>query len=159
MKPEFLLRVAASAAAVYACTMFGWYFADRVTRRRRCLQQLCSLLLFLRHEIRYRKTDLSHLYTCIVQNKEYRELHFDASEEFRTVRPPESLTEEDAAAFEECFSGMGKQGSEQECERLDYFRERFKSACSACEQEELAARRLYLRLGFGVGVMIGITLL
>ncbi len=137
----------------------GLYRCHCSTLRRKTLQQIHLLLQLLQTEIRYRKADLPALYRQLQTNEQFCLLALPPNGEFCALPTPICLTKEEAASFSDCFSGLGMAGTAQECQRLDYFLQRFSDFASKAMDEETQSRQLYPRLGFGAGIMAAISLL
>lgn len=137
----------------------GFAQAYRTVQRRKRLQQVCELLRALCEEIRYTKAELHALYRKLGTQSDRWQGLLNAAESFQTLTPPGELNREEAACFSECFGGLGSAGAEQECQRLEHYRAKFQTYCEAAAQEEAHAMQLYTKLGLGVGIMVGITVL
>ena len=78
---------------------------------------------------------------------------FCSTKMIQTAIPPQSFSPQEAACFTECFSALGHTEAEQECSRLAFYQERFRSFLQ--QQEKAAQSRLVLAPK--LGILLGLT--
>lgn len=154
-----LFRLAGAVSLLLCASLGGWQLSQRISMRRKCLQQICQLLSVLREEIRCRKTDLNSLYHRCCASEQYTALFSHECDSFHTLSPPTALNKEQADCFRECFSALGTRSASQECANLEYYFNLFTSYCEKAKQEETHTGALYAKLGIGAGIMAGIAVL
>lgn len=134
---------------------------QKLSARRRTLEAVLELLTRLRQEIAYRRTDLNRLYAALAAGCSPGDplaKSFGAAG-FGQMEPPAALAGEEAACFSACFRGLGHADAQQECARLDYYRERFDGFLDQAREEEQRSASLDRRLGLAVGAMLGLLVL
>ncbi|MGN0662769.1 MAG: hypothetical protein ACI4LE_06435 [Faecalibacterium sp.] len=150
------LRVAGALLLVGCGWFAGGAFQGRLDGHAEVVRQVTRLLERVRQEIAYRRTDPDRLYAQLGREGL---LCPRPGGMLQTLAPPSELTAEESECFSECFSGLGRASAEQECERLDYYIERF---CDFRQQAEGRAQEqagLSRRLGLAAGAMLGLLFL
>lgn len=148
------LRLA--GALLFICC--GWCAGDavqgRYLKREAALRGTVELLRRVRQEVAYHRADLSAL--C---RRLYAEKLLPADNcTLQNLPPPLQLTGQEAACFEECFSGLGRAGAQQECERLDYYIGRFEVFLAAAQRQTQSCAALSRRLGLAAGAVLALML-
>ena len=129
----------------------GWCAGDAACQNTRqhlaALEKTLLLLQRVRQEISYRHTDLTLLFRRLKQEG------LVTGGSFRSLCPPPGLTRPERDCFIECFSSLGRMEAEQECQRLAFYQERFRSFLQ--QQEKAAQSRLVLAPK--LGILLGLT--
>lgn len=131
----------------------GWCTGDAVCIRTQehleALRQTIALLEEIEQEITFRRADLNML------SKKLQREHklFCSAQMIQTAIPPQSFSPQEAECFAECFSALGHTEAEQECSRLAFYQERFRSFLQ--QQEKAAQSRLVLAPK--LGILLGLT--
>lgn len=138
----------------------GWCAGEThrkyISARSAALRQTQALLQRIRQEIAYRRIDLNRL---------YRQLCAEglcgppAEGGFQRMPPPGSFSAEEKACFAECMAGLGRTEAQQECERLDYYIQRFADFRREAEQKEREAAALDRKIGLAAGAMLALLFL
>lgn len=139
----------AGAALLVGC---GWCAGDAaqscLAAHEDALRRCVELLHRIRQEVAYRRADLSCLY------EELRREGFALSgESLQSLAPPPALTKDEASCFSECVSGLGRASARQECERLDYYLQRFEEYLRAAQGRTQSGAALTRRLGLAAGAV------
>lgn len=140
----------------------GWCAGEAHRRQVRAhsaaLRRTQALLQRIRQEIAYRQVELNRLYRqlwaeelCGPPNAQ------DGA--FQQMQPPGSFSAEEKACFAECMAGLGRTEAQQECERLDYYIQRFGDFLQAAEQKERESAALDRRVGLAAGAMLALLFL
>ncbi len=140
----------------------GWCAGE--THRRQAglhsgdLRRAQALLRRIRQEIAYRQAELGRLYRqlwaeglCWPPNTPDGTL--------QRMAPPGTFRRDETECFAECMSGLGHTEARQECERLDYYIQRFGDFRQAAEQKEREADALDRKLGLAAGAMLALLFL
>jgi hypothetical protein len=153
-------------------TFCGWYAGllhQRGVRAHRVeLEQAERLLLRIRQEIEYRHRALDELYRALLQEgpegtiacfapPDAQKPQENAS--FRSLRPPQSFSAEERACFAECMAELGHTEARQECDRLQFYVERFAQFRLRAVEAERKAAALDRKLGFAGGATLALLLL
>lgn len=146
----------------------GWCAGETHRRyasaRSAALRRTEALLQRLRQEIAYRHVELNRLYRQLGA-EEARPLELSPGGEaqpggsFQQMKPPGCFTPEEKACFIECMAGLGRTEAQQECERLDYYIQRFAGFRQEAGQKEREAAALDRRLGLAAGTMLALLFL
>ena len=148
---------AAGALLLVGCGWFaGGAFQGRLDDHAETVRQVVRLLERVRQEIAYQRADPGRLYAQLSREGL---LASCAGATIQTLAPPPELTEEEAECFSECFSGLGRASAEQECERLDYYIERFSDFQRQAEGRAQEQAGLSRRLGLAAGAMLALLFL
>ena len=122
----------------------GWLAGDAVqaktTLHLAALQRTIALLQRIRQEIQYRRADLQSLYR-------------------QQLPAPGQLSATERACFTECFGGLGRAETAQECERLDYYTARFEDYLQQARRAAQRQAGLPHRLGLAGGMMLALLFL
>ena len=149
------LRVVSAVFLIWC----GWSAGDAVRLRIQAhleeLGQIIRLLKELEQEISYRRADLNALSKKLQQKYG---LHL-AQQTLQSASPPRLLSGQEAACFTECFSGLGHAEAEQECIRLHFYQERFRSFLQEQEEATRPERQLARKLGIAIGLAAAILFL
>ena len=117
----------------------GWLAGDAVqaktTLHLAALQRTIELLQRIRQEIQYRRADLQSLYRQLCREGVLAQTHDGTLQQ---LPAPGQLSATERACFTECFGGLGRAETAQECERLDYYTARFEDYL---QQARRAAQR------------------
>ena len=117
----------------------GWLAGDAVqaqtTLHLAALQGTITLLQRIRQEIQYRRADLQSLYRQLCR---------------------EGLLPQNPGGFAECFSGIGRAETAQECERLGYYTARFEDYLQQARRTAQRQAGLPHRLGLAGGMMLAL---
>ena len=138
----------------------GWLVGDAVqaqtTLHLAALQHTIELLQRIRQEIQYRRADLQSLCRQL-----YREglLPQTPGGTLQQLPAPERLSAAERACFAECFSGLGRTETAQECERLDYYTTRFEDYLQQARRTAQRQAGLPHRLGLAGGMMLALLFL
>jgi stage III sporulation protein AB len=153
------------ALLVMFCGWYGGVLHQRGIRARRMeLEQTERLLQRVRQEIAYRHYALDQLYRVLAAEGGlacFMSLGVGEGSEasFQALQPPRSFFDEEKACFMECMAGLGRTEAQQECERLDYFLQRFARFRMQAEEAEQKAAALDRKLGFAAGAILALLLL
>ena len=137
------------------CALFwlgcGWCAGDAACQNTRrhlaALEKTLLLLQRVRQEINYRHTNLTLLFRRLKQEG------LVTGESFRGLCPLPGLMRPERDCFIECFSSLGRMEAGQECQRLAFYQERFRSFLQ--QQEKAAQSRLVLAPK--LGILLGLT--
>lgn len=144
------------AAFLVGC---GWCAGDavclKIQEHLEALRQIIRLLEELEQEISYRRADLNTLAKRF--QREY--LLICPQQTLQSAKPPHLLSEREAVCFTECFSGLGQAEAEQECARLNFYQERFRSFLQEQEESTLPERKLSRKLGAALGLAAAVLFL
>lgn len=156
------LRLAAAVLLTVCGFCAGDIRRQKLSARRRALENMIALLTRLRQEISYRRTDLGLLYRTLAaeeQDDSPLEASFRKGGSFHQMAPPAMLRPDESACFIECFSSLGRTDAKQECARLTYYLERFEDFLARAKEEERLSVSLDRRLGLAIGAMLGLLVL
>lgn len=145
----------------FVCALFwlgcGWCAGDaacQTTRRHlAALEETLLLLQRVRQEIGYRRTDLAVLFRRLKQEG------LIAGESFQALCPPPGLTRPERRCYIECFSGLGRTEAEQECQRLEFYQERFTTFLQQAQERARPQLELGRKLGLAAGLAAAILCL
>lgn len=149
------LRAAGGLLLIGCGWCAGGAFQGRIEEHLRALRWTLQLLERLRQEIGYRRPELGGLYEQLCREGV---LDPGQGETLQTLLPPPELTGPEAECFEECFSGLGRCPAGQECERLDYYTERFRAFLQQAEKQAQTQAGLPRRLGLVAGTVLALLL-
>jgi stage III sporulation protein AB len=161
---RLLLRGSGAALLVFC----GWYAGalhQRSLRTRRMeLEQTEQLLQRIRQEIAYRHRALDQLYQLLAAEGSMacfmpEDTGAEIAASFQTLSPPQSFSADEKACFVECMADLGHTEAQQECERLNYFLQRFAQFRLQAKEAEQKAAALDLKLGFAAGAVLALLLL
>lgn len=149
-------------AGALLLVLCGWC-AGEAHRRSVCahgddLRRTQALLQRIRQEIAYRHVELNRLYRQLCAEGFCR-LPGKPAESFQQLAPPGTFSAEERACFTECMSGLGRTEAQQECERLDYYIQRFADFRQAAQKKEQEAAALDRRVGLAAGAMLALLFL
>ncbi|MGN0707820.1 MAG: hypothetical protein ACI4JC_07460 [Faecalibacterium sp.] len=137
----------------------GWYAGGavqgRVQEHLRTLRWVLQLLERLRQEIAFRRAELSGLYAQLCREGLLRP---GCGQTLQTLEAPPELLPEERKCFAECFVGLGRGAAAQECERLDYYIERFRDFLGQAEKQAQTQAGLPRRLGLAAGAVLALLL-
>ena len=109
----------------------GWLAGDAVqaktTLHLAALQRTIALLQRIRQEIQYRRADLQSLYRQLCREGVLAQTHDSTLQQ---LPAPGQLSATERACFTECFGGLGRAETAQECERLVTIRRGSRTICS-----------------------------
>lgn len=156
------LRLAAAVLLTVCGFCAGDIRRQKLSARRRTLEDIIALLTRLRQEISYRRTDLGLLYRTLAAEQQTGgplDVSFQKGDSFHQMMPPAALQPEEADCFAACLSSLGHTDAKQECARLAYYLERFEGFLAQAKEEERLSASLDRRLGLAVGAMLGLLVL
>ena len=135
----------------------GWLAGDAVqaqtTLHLAALQGTITLLQRIRQEIQYRRADLQSLYRQLCREGL---LPQNPGGTLQQLPAPWQLSAEERACFAECFSGIGRAETAQECERLGYYTARFEDYLQQARRTAQRQAGLPHRLGLAGGMMLAL---
>lgn len=138
----------------------GWCAGDahrRYIRRRSAeLRRAQALLQRIRQEIAYQQAELNRLYRQLAAEGA---CWASPDGTLQHLPPPGSFSAEERDCFAECMAGLGRTTAGQECERLDYYIQRFGDFRREAEQKERGSAALDRRLGLAAGAMLALLFL
>ena len=117
------------------------------------LQGTITLLQRIRQEIQYRRADLQSLYRQLCREGL---LPQNPGGTLQQLPAPWQLSAEERACFAECFSGIGRAETAQECERLGYYTARFEDYLQQARRTAQRQAGLPHRLGLAGGMMLAL---
>lgn len=136
----------------------GWLAGDAVQARTcahlAALQQCIALLQRIRQEILYRRVDLQDLYGQLCREGLLQKAPGVST--LQQLGAPDALSGPERACFQECFRGLGRTGSTQECERLAYYQARFAGYLEQAQRRAQSQTGLPHRLGLAGGLMLAL---
>lgn len=150
-------------SALHLCGMLllplcGWLAGDAVQARTNAhltaLQHVIALLQRIRQEILYRRVDLQDLYSQLCREGLLQNTPDTLT--LQQLHAPDALSGPERACFQECFGGLGRAGSAQECERLAYYQARFAGYLEQAQQRAQTQTGLPHRLGLAGGLMLAL---
>ena len=110
-------------AGALMLTVCGWCAGDALAQKLQAevdaLEETVHLLEDIREEIAFRRQDLGQLCARLTQKGRLR----TQSNTMQTALPPSALGRREAGWFRECFAGLGRTEAEQECQRLEQYRD------------------------------------
>jgi hypothetical protein len=154
-----MLRFAGAVLLVLCGALAGRAAAQRTVQRCAALDETIALLDRIEQEIRYCRQPLPAVLAWLRASPPQ---YFSISPQccaLQQLAPPEILAPEERACFSDCFGGMGHGAAEQECSRIRCYRERFAAYRAAAGEQAQLARRLYPRIGLGIGAMAAVFVL
>ena len=135
----------------------GWLAGDAVQAQTdlhlAALQHTIELLQRIRQEIRYRRADLQSLYQQLCREGQLPQIPGGTLQQ---LPAPEQLSVAERACFAECFGGLGRAETAQECERLAYYTARFKEYLQQARRTAQRQAGLPHRLGLAGGIMLAL---
>lgn len=139
-------------------TVCGWCAGDALAQKQQAeldaLESTVHLLEDVREEIAFRRQDFAVL--CERFTREGRLC--TQNSRMQTALPPPALRPREAEWFRECFAGLGHTEAEQECQRLEQYLGKFRTALAQCragmQQRRVLARKLGLAAGLALGVLL-----
>ena len=138
----------------------GWLAGDAVqaktTLHLAALQRTIELLQRVRQEIQYRRADLQSLYRQLCREGVLAQTHDGTLQQ---LPAPGQLSATERACFTECFGGLGRAETAQECERLDYYTARFEDYLQQARRAAQRQAGLPHRLGLAGGMMLALLFL
>ena len=138
----------------------GWLAGDAVQARTAlhltALQHTIELLQRIRQEIQYRRADLQSLYRQLCREDLVPQIPGGTLQQ---LPAPERLSVAERACFAECFGGLGRTETAQECERLDYYTARFEDYLQQARRAAQRQAGLPHRLGLAGGMMLALLFL
>ena len=136
----------------------GWLVGDAVQARTNAhlaaLQQVLVLLQRIRQEILYRRVDLQDLYSQLCREGLLQKASGIST--LQQLHAPDALSGPERVCFQECFYGLGRAGSMQECERLAYYQARFTGYLEQARHQARTQTGLPHRLGLAGGLMLAL---
>lgn len=145
-------------AGLLLLPLCGWLLGDAVQSKScahlAALRQTIELLQRVRQEILYRRADLHSLYRQLCREGVLK-MQCDVSS-LQELPAPDMLTPAERACFQECFTGLGRTGSAQECERLAYYQARFAAYQEQAQRTAQMRAGLPHRLGLAGGLMLAL---
>ena len=146
-------------AGALMLTFCGWCAGDALAQKLQAevdaLEDTVHLLEDIREEIAFRRQDLGRL--CAHLTRKGR-LHTQSGT-MQTALPPPALGRREAEWFRECFAGLGRTEAEQECQRLEQYTDKFRTALAQRRAEVQQQRALARKLGLAAGLALGVLLL
>ena len=138
----------------------GWLAGDAVQAKTAlhlaALQRTIELLQRIRQEIQYRRADLQSLYRQLCREGLLPQAPGGT---LHQLPAPERLSAAEHACFTECFRGLGRAETAQECERLDYYTARFEDYLQQARRTAQRQAGLPHRLGLAGGMMLALLFL
>ena len=138
----------------------GWLAGDAVQVRTAlhltALQHTIELLQRIRQEIQYRRADLQSLYRQLCREDLVPQIPGGTLQQ---LPAPERLSVAERACFAECFGGLGRTETAQECERMDYYTARFEDYLQQARRTAQRQAGLPHRLGLAGGMMLALLFL
>ena len=138
----------------------GWLAGDAVQAQTSlhlaALQGTIALLQRIRQEIQYRRADLQSLYRQLCREGVLAQTHDGTLQQ---LPAPGQLSATERACFTECFGGLGRAETAQECERLDYYTARFEDYLQQARRAAQRQAGLPHRLGLAGGMMLALLFL
>ena len=142
-----------------ALALCGWCAGDAVVQnlqqRLDALEATICLLEDIREAITFRRQDLGSLCQSLTRAERLQ----SREGTLQTALPPPGLNKREAAWFRECFSGMGRAEAEQECQRVEQYIEKFRTALGQCRADAREKQALAHKLGLAAGLALGVLLL
>ena len=145
---------------LFLLPLCGWLVGDAVqtktTLHLAALQRTIELLQRIRQEIQYRRADLQSLYRQLCREDLVPQIPGGTLQQ---LPAPERLSVAERACFAECFGGLGRTETAQECERLDYYTARFDDYLQQARRTAQRQAGLPHRLGLAGGMMLALLFL
>ena len=153
-----ILRLIGAAMAL--CAGYGWgaMRVEQACRHTRALDELAKALGFIRTAILYREMDSEEI-LCQLRLQMPLLWAPDSETPLYQLRPPDILPAEQYAVFAECFSILGRCGTEEAVRQLEYCLARCLAFREAAETEEQKAKHLYRQAGLCLGALAVLFLL
>ena len=146
-------------AGALMLTFCGWCAGDALAQKLQAevdaLEDTVHLMEDIREEIAFRRQDLGRLCARLAREGRLR----TQSGTMQTALPPPALSRREAEWFRECFAGLGRTEAEQECQRLEQYTDKFRSALAQRRAEVQQRRALARKLGLAAGLALGVLLL
>lgn len=146
-------------AGALMLTVCGWCAGDALAQELQAevdaLEDTVHLLEDIQEEIAFRRQDLGRL--CVRLTREGRLCTQGGT--MQTALPPPTLDRREAEWFRECFARLGRTEAEQECQRLEQYTDKFRTALAQRRAEMQQWRALARKLGFAAGLALGVLLL
>lgn len=126
----------------------------RLTAHENALRATAELLQRIRQEVAYRRADFDSLCRQLAS-----EGLVPPGSRLQELAPPPALSKEEHACFQECVSGLGRASAQQECERLDYYIQRFEVFLQVARQQTQSKAVLSRKLGLAAGIVLALLFL
>ena len=146
-------------AGALMLTICGWCAGDALAQKLQAevdaLEDTVHLLEDIREEIAFRRQDFGQLCARLTREGRLR----TQNGTMRAALPPPALGRREAEWFRECFAGLGRTEAEQECQRLEQYADKFRTALAQRRAEMQQRRALARKLGLAAGLALGVLLL
>lgn len=165
-----MLKVVSVIIVFCCCTLAGFYFSYKLSRRQLFLKDFIAFLKTFETHIRYSSDDIFTLINIsmtsasllsikeyILNNKgSFNDLWLGSMSQ---INKQTGLTAQDKALLEEFGASLGTTDGQGQINHIELYTTLFQKACDEAQQELKAKSKLYKMLGFFAGTAFALMVI